>query len=48
MGVARLHGDVTTYLGWQTKYFTQLEAANEDVAGPEVVKPGSNLTNLYR
>jgi uncharacterized delta-60 repeat protein len=48
MGAARLHGGVTTFLGWQSKYFSQPEVANEGISGPGVVTPGSRVTNLYR
>lgn len=48
LGIVRLHGDITTYLGWQTKYFTQEEIADEENTNPDLVKAGSNVTNLYR
>jgi uncharacterized delta-60 repeat protein len=45
MGVARLHGDVTTFLGWQTKYFAPEELTNATTAGPAGDAAGDGIPN---
>lgn len=48
MGVARLHGDVTTFLGWQTQYFSNQQLADSSKAGPNGNAAGDGVSNLLK
>jgi uncharacterized delta-60 repeat protein len=48
MGVARLYGDITTFPGWQTEYFTQQELANPVNTGATGDFVGDGVTNLMK
>ena len=48
MGIARLHGDVTTFLGWQTKYFSQQQLSNAATTGSTGDAVGNGIPNLLK
>jgi uncharacterized delta-60 repeat protein len=48
MGIARLHGDVSTFPGWQAKHFSPQELANPEISGEGGNAAGDGMPNLLK
>ncbi len=48
MGIAWLHGDVSTLQGWYTRYFTSQEASNPLISGPAAQPHNDGVANVMK